>query len=253
MSDFLVDALCVAPHPDDAEIFCGGSLIRLQQLGHSTAVVDLTRGERGTHGTPELRAREAEAAAQVMGLSFRENLALPDAAVDARDDGQVSRVVEMLRRRRPELLLIPWIEDRHPDHAEAGRLLQRAVFLAGLKNYGTPTPSERFVPGQVLHYQLRHRFVPSFIFDTSAASARKAEAVACYASQFHRPATDPVTLIGSPGAYAAIEARDRYFGSMIGVSHGEAFRAPSVPGLVDPLRHFRDNPFRGAHAFEPLS
>jgi bacillithiol biosynthesis deacetylase BshB1 len=252
MSPYTIDALCVAPHPDDAEIFCGGTLIRLHQLGYSTAVVDLTRGERATNGTPELRAQESEAASLVLGLSFRDNLSLPDAGLDARDDGQVASVVEMLRRRRPELLLIPWIEDRHPDHAEAGKLLQRALFLAGLRNFTTPTLTERFAPRQVLHYQLRHRFVPSFVFDTSAAAARKAEAVACYSSQLRKPG-NAETLIGSPGAWEAIEARDRYVGSMIGVSHGEAFRSPTVPGLADPLRHFRDNPFTGAHAFEPLS
>jgi N-acetylglucosamine malate deacetylase 1 len=253
MSDSLVDVLAFGPHPDDVELFCGGTLIRLADLGHSTGIVDLTRGERASHGTPEERARETEAASRVLGLSFRENLGLPDTAIDASSPEQLARCVEVIRRRRPELVLIPWVEERHPDHAEAGRLLVKAAFFAGVRKFETAPPAERFIPRQVLHYQLRHRFMPSFVVDTSAAAARKAEAVACYASQVRPPAGGDPTLIGSGRAMDAVDARDRYYGSMIGTSHGEPLRMPNVPGLVDPLRHFRDNPFTEAHAFEPQS
>jgi N-acetylglucosamine malate deacetylase 1 len=247
MSSYGVDVLAFGPHPDDVEIFCGGTLIRLVDLGHSVGVVDLTRGERASNGTPEERAREASAAARVMGLAFRENLGLPDTGLMASDPEQLRRVVDCLRRLRPEIVLVPWLEERHPDHVAAGELLTRAVYFAGVRGYAPDT--ERHVPRQMLYYALRHRMTPSFVVDTSAAAERKRQAIACYGSQV---AGAVPTLLASSRALEALDARDRYFGSMIGVSHGEALRSPNVPGLVDPVRHFRENPFSEAHAFEPL-
>lgn len=253
MTQYGVDVLAFGPHPDDVELFCGGTLLRLADLGHSTGVVDLTRGERASLGTPEERAKETEAASRLLGLRFRENLGLPDAGLDAGSAVQLAKVVEVVRRRRPELVLIPWVEERHPDHVAAAGLLARAVFYAGVRKVETEPPSERFVPRQVLHYQMRHRMPPSFVVDTSAAAARKLAAIACYSSQLTRRPGDDPTLVSSSRAVDAVEARDRYYGSMIGTSHGEPLRLAQVPGLVDPVRHFRDNPFSEAHAFEPLN
>jgi bacillithiol biosynthesis deacetylase BshB1 len=251
MTDYGVDALAFGAHPDDVELFCGGTLIRLAQLGYTTGVVDLTRGEKASHGDPAERAREAAAGAAELGASFRDNLELPDTGL-APVDAQLAAVVGVLRRRRPELVLAPWIEDRHPDHAAAAALVTRAVFFAGVRRYA-PEAGDRFVPRRLLYYAMRHRMTPSFIIDTSPAAARKARAIACYASQLgRRPGDDDPTLISAPGAAGAIEARDRYYGSMIGTSHGEPLRSPSTPGLADPVRHFRDNSFPEAHAFEPL-
>jgi bacillithiol biosynthesis deacetylase BshB1 len=251
-SPYGVDVLAIGPHPDDVEIFCGGVLIHLKDLGHATGVADLTRGELSTHGSVDERAREAEAAAQVLGLSFRENLGLPDGFIGEDSDGaHLHRVVEVLRRRRPELLLIPWVEDRHPDHAAASALLDRAVFFAGLRRFETPSPSERFAPRQVLYYAMRHRMRGTFIVDTTSAWERKVAAISCHASQVLPPAGVP-TLIGSRLALPAIEARDRYHGSMIGTSFGEALRSPAALGISDPVALFRTNPPGQAHAFEPL-
>ncbi|MEO7730405.1 MAG: bacillithiol biosynthesis deacetylase BshB1, partial [Kofleriaceae bacterium] len=183
-----------------------------------------------------------------LGLAFRDNLGLPDTGLAAVPE-QLAAVVGALRRRRPELVLVPWIEDRHPDHGAAGTLVTRALYFAGVRKYA-PEHGERFAPRQVLYYATRTRITPSFVVDTSSAAARKARAIACYASQLTRGAV--ATLISSPRAVEAIEARDRYYGSMIGASHGEPLRSPNVPGLVDPVRQFRDNPFAEAHAFEPL-
>ena len=256
MTGYGVDVLAFGPHPDDVELFCGGTMIRLAELGHRTAIVDLTRGEKASHGTPEERARETEAASAELGLAFRDNLGLPDTEL-APVPAQITAVVAALRRRRPELVLAPWIEDRHPDHAAAGALVTRAVMFAAVRNYA-PETGPRFVPRQLLYYAMRHRMTPSFIVDTSAAAVRKARAIACYASQLARrtgagPGDADPTLISAPGAIAAIEARDRYYGSMIGTSHGEPLRSPAALGVVDPVRQFRDNPFPEAHAFEPLS
>jgi len=249
-----VDVLAFGPHPDDVELFVGGTLRTLVLRGRSVGVVDLTRGEKASRGTPEQRAEEAAAAAVILGLRFRENLGLPDTALSAEPAaGQLARVVEVLRRHRPELVLAPWHEDRHPDHVAASLLVTRAVYYAGVRKVETDPPSSRHVPRQLLYYALRHRMTPSFVVDTSLAAADKRRAILCYGSQLGAQPGQDATLIGSPRAVEALEARDRYYGSMIGAEHGEPLRAAQVLGLVDPVAHFRDNPFSEAHAFEPLS
>jgi N-acetylglucosamine malate deacetylase 1 len=251
MTDYGVHVLAFGAHPDDVELFCGGTIARLGELGYTTAVVDLTRGEKASHGSVEERARETEAASAELGLASRDNLELPDTEL-AVTTGQLAAVVGVLRRRRPELVLAPWRHDRHPDHGVASELVTRAVILAGVQRFA-PETGARFVPRQLLYYAMRHRMMPSFVVDTSSVAARKARAIACYHSQVTRRAGDDApTLISAPGAVTAIDARDRYYGSMIGTSHGEPLRAVMMPGLVDPVRHFRDNPFENAHAFEPV-
>lgn len=248
---FGVEVLAFGAHPDDVELFAGGAMARFFQLGYSTAIADLTRGERASRGTVEERAREAEAAAEILGLKFRENLGFPDGFVDPASAEQLLKTVELLRRRRPELVLIPWIEERHPDHEAAGLLLKKAVFYAGVKKIETPGAPERFVPRQILHYQMRHRMQPSFVVDTSAAWELKLRAIRCHASQVGpAPAGAAQTLIGSPRAISAIEARDRYYGSMIGADFGEPLKSPATLGIGDPLQYFRDHPVTEAHAFE---
>lgn len=250
MTDFGVDVLAFGAHPDDVELFCGGTVLRLGALGYTTAVADLTRGEKASHGTPHDRARETEAASAELGLAWRDNLGLPDTQLAVTTD-QLIAVVAILRRRRPELVLAPWVEDRHPDHVVASQLVTRATMLAGVRQFA-PETGERFVPRQLLYYAMRHRMAPSFVVDTSTVADRKASAIRCYASQVARRAGEDPTLVSAPGAIAAIEARDRYFGSMIGTSHGEPLRTAQVIGVVDPVRLFRDNPFADAHAFEPV-
>jgi bacillithiol biosynthesis deacetylase BshB1 len=246
-----IDVLAFGAHPDDVEIFCGGVVIGLGDLGYRTAVVDLTRGELSSQGDADERAREAAAASTVMGLTFRDNLGLPDGFIDdTASSPHLPVVVAALRRHRPELLLVPWIEERHPDHVAASALLTRAVFLAGLRKFDAATGLAPFVPRQVLYYEMRHRMTPSFIVDTSKSWERKATAIACHQSQIARRAGEPATLISSPLALLAIDARDRYRGSEIGVRHGEALRSTQVLGIVDPLAHARTNVFPEAHAFE---
>ena len=248
-----IDVLAFGAHPDDVELFCGGTMIRMADLGYRTGVVDLTRGELATHGTPDERDREAAAAAGVMGLAVRENLRLPDGFLDpSPDSAHVGPVVEAIRRHRPELLLIPWIEDRHPDHAAASALLTRAAFLAALRKFETAPACERFAPRQVLYYEMRHRMPASFVVDTSPAWTRKVEAIRRHASQVAPREGGVATLVGSPGAIAAIEARDRFHGSRIGTTHGEAWRSASALGIADPVAFFRRNPPGEAHAFEAL-
>jgi bacillithiol biosynthesis deacetylase BshB1 len=248
---FGIDALAFGPHPDDVEIFCGGVLITLADLGYRTGIVDLSRGELSSQGSVDERAREAEAAAKVMGLAVRENLGLPDGSIDPSPASpHLPIAVASIRRHRPELLLVPWIEERHPDHEAASALLTRAAFFSSLRKFATPSGEAPFAPRWVLYYEMRHRLTPSFIVDTSKAWERKARAIACHASQVTRRDASAATLISSPLAIEAIEARDRYRGSAIGVRHGEALFSPRTIGLVDPVAHIRANPFTQAHAFE---
>lgn len=248
-----IDVLAFGAHPDDVELFCGGTMIRLSDLGYRTGVVDLTRGELASNGTPEGRAREAAEAAEVMGLALRENLGLPDGFLDPSPASpHLAPVVEAIRRHRPELALIPWIEERHPDHAAAGALLTRAVFFAALRRYPGSPAGGAFAPRQVLYYEMRHRMDASFVVDTSASWPRKLEAIRRHASQVSPPPDGAPTLVGSPGALEAIEARDRFHGSRIGASHGEAWRAAQALRIDDPVAFFRANPPGRAHAFEAL-
>jgi N-acetylglucosamine malate deacetylase 1 len=161
MTNFGVDVLAFGAHPDDVELFCGGTVIRLGELGYSTGIVDLTRGEKASHGTVDERAREADAASAELGLAWRDNLELPDTELGA-TTAQITAIVGALRRRRPELVLAPWVEDRHPDHAAASELVTRAVFFAGVQKFA-PETGERFVPRQVLYYAMRHRMTPSML------------------------------------------------------------------------------------------
>jgi bacillithiol biosynthesis deacetylase BshB1 len=248
-STYDLDVLAFAPHPDDVELFCGGVMATLQSLGYRTGIVDLTRGELASQGSVAERAAEADAAASVLGLSLRENLGLPDGFISATaDQKQLSAAVSTLRRLRPELVLLPWREERHPDHVAASLLLTRAVFFSGLVKFESPAPP--FTPRQVLYYEMRHRMPASFVVDTSAAWERKSEAIACHKSQLARRDAQAATLISSPLALAAIEARDRYRGSEIGVAYGEALYCASTLGVIDPVDFFRGNPFSDAHAFE---
>ena len=247
-----IDALAFGPHPDDVEIFCGGVMVRLAQLGYRTGVVDLTRGELATRGSVEERAREAAAAAEVLGLAFRENLGLPDGFLDPGPGSPHLRpVVEAIRRHRPEIVLVPSPEERHPDHVAAAALLVRAAFLAGLGRYETAPARERFAPRRVVHYEMRVRLLGSFVVDTSPAWERKLQAIRCHASQLGEGGGPP-TLIGSALALPAIEARDRLHGARIGVRHGEALRTAETLGVGDPIALLRLSP-GDAHYFEPSS
>lgn len=249
MSDFELDLLAIGPHPDDVELFCGGTVIQAAARGHRVGVLDLTRGELASNGTPELRAEEAAASAQLMGLLVRENLGLPDGGLSpGHDPGQVQEVAGALRRLRPALVLCPWTEARHPDHAAAGHLVTKAVFFAGLARVETGDPP--FRPRQVLYYPARKAFSPTVVVDISAVRAKKAAAIACYASQLRRAPGAPETLVNTPLSVQALEARDRYFGGLIGVAAGEGFRGAGPVGLVDPVQHFRDNPFGEPFVFE---
>lgn len=245
-SAFGLEALAFAPHPDDAELFCGGLLLRLGDLGYRTGVVDLTRGEAASRGTVAVRAEETARASQVLGLQVRDNLGLPDTGLRAGDEAQVRALVACLRQHRPELVIAPWERERHPDHEACSALVTRAVFLAGLRNHA-PELGPAVTPRQVLYYPQRQLATPSFVVDVSDQADRKRQAILCHASQVLPDPGAAPTLVGSNLAIPSLEARDRFYGAHIGVAFGEPYVVRPLLGLHDPIDHFRRNSWAIPH------
>ena len=226
----MLDVMAVAPHPDDIELAAGGTVAALTRAGLRVGFLDLTRGERGTRGTPDTRAQESAEAARILGVALRENLDLGDGAVSARDPGQLQAVVGAFRAHRPRLVIAMHENDDHPDHIEAAHLVRRAAYLSGLRNY-PGGGGEPFRPGRLVFAMGRRRFEPSLIVDVSHVYEIKREALAAYRSQFFRAPGDPLaTPISEPGFLDRIEARDREHGARIGCALGEAFWMDDPPG-----------------------
>ena len=228
-----IDILTFAPHPDDAELGCGGSLILATKRGLRVAVADMSLGESSSRGTPESRASERMQAAELMGLCARYSLELPDTEIGS-DLSQRVPIIELIRETRPRIVLVPYWEDRHPDHTAAGMLLKNAIFFAGVRKVGFGTPHR---PERVYYYSLHSPFPPSFVIDVSSTWEHKMKAVAAYQSQFLHNNGDAETALSSPNFKRTLEARAIWFGAMIGVSYGEAFYSPGpvamdkFPGL----------------------
>jgi bacillithiol biosynthesis deacetylase BshB1 len=218
----MVDLLAIAPHPDDAELLCGGTLIRAAEQGYKTGILDLTAGELGTRGTAETRREEAEKAAEILGLTVRRNLGLPDARIRNDEESRV-RLIEAIRELEPRTVILPYIEGRHPDHRIASELGYDAWYLAGLKNY--PASGDPHRPAKLLHtlaYR-EHAPKPTFVVDISDAFERKLQAIRCYGSQF-----DDVKSLGElfPADvpfYDLVRLQDAHYGSLIRTAYGEPF------------------------------
>ncbi|MCA9541732.1 MAG: bacillithiol biosynthesis deacetylase BshB1 [Myxococcales bacterium] len=234
-----LDLLAFGPHPDDVELSCGGWLALAGRQGHRVGVIDLTRGELATNGTPAERADEAQAAAEVLGLTVRENLELPDGDLRAEDADQLAAIVETIRHHRPRLVLGPWTQARHPDHAAAAALIHRAAFMAGLVKYRPDLgPSHR--PLRLVAYPQRHEVVPSFVVDVTEVHSQKTAAIRCHVSQFGGGASP--TLINSPVGFDAFTTRDRYWGASIGVAFAEPYIVAGPLPVSDPITHFIEHP-----------
>jgi bacillithiol biosynthesis deacetylase BshB1 len=220
-TDFDIAGLCA--HPDDAELVMGGTLVREAQRGRRIALIDLTRGECGSRGTPEQRAGEAAEAARLLGVSHRESLELPDARLTVGPE-QRDVVVAALRRLRPRVVITQYWEQRHPDHAAASRLVYDASFVAGLRNY-RPELGPAFRPAKIL-YALptteTGEVAPSFVVDVTAAWATKLAAIRAFASQFTAAPGEPVAL-PFDRFQQAVELAGRRCGQRIGVEYGEGF------------------------------
>lgn len=220
------DILAIGAHPDDIELACGGTVATMVKAGHRVALLDLTQGELGTRGTREIRAKEAEEAAKLLGISERRTLDIPDGNIEI-DQENLRKVIEVIRDLRPSMLIIPHSEERHPDHVRAHRLCKEAWFYAGLKNIPTTyagRTQQPHRPDVYFEFMQWYEFSPTFIVDVSSVWETKMKAIRAFASQFHDPnSTEPATKLSDPGFLDLIEVRGRYYGERIGARYGEAF------------------------------
>jgi len=228
-----VDVLVLGAHPDDIEIGCGGTLIKLSDAGRSVVLVDMVRGELGTRGSAQIRDQEAAAAAEILGVTARENLELEDGNVRSTLEAK-HKVAEAVRRWKPQMIFVPYWEDRHPDHAHASVLAYEGTFLAGLPRY--ETGQEAYRPDQLIYYMGWVEFEPTFIVDITDQFEQKMEAIYAYGTQFKREASpDPPTRLTSEETNWFMRSRMAYYGSLIGKRYGEGFLIRGRLAVEDPL------------------
>ncbi len=230
-----VDLLAIAAHRDDVELTCAGTLIRAADQGYRTAILDLTAGETGTRGSAEIRAREAAAAAAVMGVAERRNAGLPDAGL-ANTDQTRRVVVEHLRALAPRVVILPYPVGRHPDHRVASELGRDACYLAGLGRYDAPGDPHR--PFKVL-YALAYRedpVKPTFVVDISDQFERKMQAIRCYASQFDGALNAGEIFPTGQDLYGLIAVQSGHYGSLIRTRYGEPFHTEETMAVDDVVR-----------------
>ena len=231
-----LDILAFGAHPDDVELHIGGTLAKMAATGYEVGVVDLTRGELGTRGTPVIRSREAKKAAGILGLKVRENLGLPDGGVLVTPESRL-KVIRALRKHRPMMVLAPHWEEAHPDHANAGRLVAEAAHHAGLAKI--KTGQDHFRPKAILYYMLPPYERPTFIVDVSAHIEQREQAIRAHQSQLFDPQRAPDTYLSQPDFLYRVDAVVSYYGTLIGRAKGEAFLVkvpPEIPDLVDFFR-----------------
>jgi bacillithiol biosynthesis deacetylase BshB1 len=222
MTSPAVDILAIAAHRDDVELTCGGTLIKAAKAGRRTAIVDLTQGEMGTRGSAQLRAQEASRAAEVLGASARETLALPDAGIE-NSPATREALARVIRRFRPRVVIAPAAEGRHPDHRVAAGLVRDACFVAGLAKVAPDVPKHR--PLKVLHaLAYRQDFVrPTFVVDVSEEFEQKLDAIRCYDSQFSGEIQAGEVFPNGEPLYDMIRHYAATYGSLIRTRYGEPF------------------------------
>ena len=234
-----VDVLAIAPHADDIELGCAGTLVQLAARGRRFGIVDLTRGEMGTRGDPAIRENEARRSAEILGASFRETLDFGDGGLAAGREQELV-LVDLIRRETPRLILTMYPEDRHPDHARAGRLVTDAAFYAGLRKIETGRPAHR--PQQTIYFCGAYLHPPDFVVDVTPAMEKRRAAILSFSSQVHDPASkEPETVLSQETVLKMVEARARHFGFLIGAEFGEGFvskRPPRIDDLIQAFENF---------------
>jgi bacillithiol biosynthesis deacetylase BshB1 len=230
-----LDVLAVFSHPDDAELTVAGTLLKLKKLGYRTGVLDMTRGEMGTRGTPEIRAAEAGEAARLMRLDLRLCLEQPDGHVWLTEESRRA-LVRVLRAHRPRVLLTSHWDDPHPDHAATSRIVRDAARLATMRRYDEENGQAAIRFPIVAHAVSSRLVAPSFIVDVSDFVSEKMQAIRAHVSQFYDPnSSEPATRISDKAFLDQMEGRMRYYGSLIGVAAGEPFHVREALNVEDPL------------------
>ena len=221
-----VDILAIGAHPDDVELGCGGTVAKLISEGKTVAIVDLTQGELGTRGTNFTRAEEAANSAKILGISSRENLKMKDGFLTNSEDHQL-QIVKIIRKYRPEIVLANAIDDRHPDHAKAAKLVSDACFLSGLVKIETVSEGENqkpWRPKQIFHYIQWKNIAPDFVIDITNFMEKKIEACLAFKTQFYDPnSTEPMTPISTKDFLESLTYRAQDLGRLSGVEFAEGF------------------------------
>jgi bacillithiol biosynthesis deacetylase BshB1 len=231
-----LDILAIAAHPDDVELSASGTLMRYVAEGKKVGIIDLTEGELGTRGTVETRYEEAADASKIMGLSARENLRMPDGFFE--DNAENKRlIIEQIRKYQPEIVLANSVTDRHPDHGRAGKLVEDACFLAGLRKIETSLEGQEQLPHRprlVAHYIQDFYLEPSFVIDVTPFVDRKIEVIKSFKTQFYDPnSPEPSTPISGEEFFDFIKGRMLNMGRPAGMRYAEGFTISRVFGVKD--------------------
>ncbi len=230
-----VDVLAIFAHPDDLELTVGGTMLKLKKLGYATGALDVTKGEMGTRGTVEGREKEAEEAAKILKLDVRENLELADGHVFV-DDASREKMVRVLRRLKPKLILTHQLDDPHPDHDHIAHLVRESARLASMKNYDPESGDEKIAVPRVAHNIFSRHAQISFVVDISEFVEEKMAAIRAHSSQFYDPnSNEPETRLTDKRFLAELENRSRYFGSIIGAQAGEPYFVREALNIEDPI------------------
>lgn len=227
-----IDVLAIAAHPDDVELTCGGTLVKMAALGYKTGIIDLTAGEMGTRGTPEIRAREAAAAARILGVTVRENFGLPDSDVSA-SRGNKLLLAAKIRALQPHTVILPYWEGRHPDHCNASKLGYEGCFLAGLTRL--PIEGDAFRPYKIIYATAYAGVRPTFVVNITKEFERRRRAILAYGSQFR-----PKKARAGSKVYLPLDELEesmqlvvRHFGQMAGVRYAEPFLVREMMQVED--------------------
>jgi bacillithiol biosynthesis deacetylase BshB1 len=221
-----LDILAFGAHPDDIELSCAGTLIKAVKAGKKVGIIDMTEGQLGTRGTPELRKQEAANSAKIMGVSVRDNLGMMDGYFKNDDENRI-KIIQKIRQYRPDIIVANVPQDRHPDHGRASQMVSEAWFYAGLVKIETEwdgKKQEAFRPNRVFYYMQHFSYDFSFVVDTSNEMDQKIEAIKAFKSQFHDPnSKEPETVLTAPHFIEHIKNRDSELGYAIGAKYGEGF------------------------------
>ena len=229
-----LDILAIVAHPDDVELSFGGTLLAHEKMGYKTGIIDLTQGELGTRGTPEIRASEAAAASKVLRLSARENLGLEDGFFENNKENQI-KIAQQIRRFQPKIVIANSVYDRHPDHTRGALLVETACFIAGLKAVETEwegQPQQASRPERLYFSIQSTAHEPDLLVDVSDVIEERRNAINAFKSQFYDPdSTEPETFISSKGFMSMLESRSREWGQRIGVEYAEGFKVKHFIGV----------------------
>jgi bacillithiol biosynthesis deacetylase BshB1 len=216
----MIDLLAIAAHPDDVEQTCGGTMLKMADAGYSTGIVDLTAGDMGTRGTPEIRVEESQEAARLMKVSHRENLYFPDARLENSMAGRMT-LAHRIRELRPRTVILPYWQGRHPDHYRASEIGYEACFLAGLKKIDQYTEPHR--PYKIIYASIYANVTPSFVVDITPYFDRRVESLLAYRSQYGQTTEGETLFPNGPEIRERLAATARFYGNLIGVKYGEPY------------------------------